>query len=64
MGDACPSPEKVPYRSQRAARDALKALKRNRRDGYGFLHVYRCGGHWHVGHGHKSRHRQPGRRFR
>ena len=52
------------YPSERAARGAIKALKRNRRDGWGFLHAYRCGGHYHVGHGHKTHQKTKGRKFR
>lgn len=48
---ACPQPEKRPYPSKRAARRALSTIYRNRANsGPGRLHVYKCGGHWHVGH--------------
>lgn len=60
----CSDPDKVRYRSERAARAAVKAVKRRRRDGAGFLHAYRCGSHWHIGHGHKSVPTETGKRFR
>jgi hypothetical protein len=60
----CPDLHKTPYPSESAARDAIKNLKRHRRQGVGFLHAYRCGSHWHIGHGHKSRRDKPGRKFR
>lgn len=50
----CDDAGKAIYVSEHAARDAVKGLKRARRDGGGFMHAYRCGGHWHVGHGHKD----------
>ena len=56
--------DKVTYPSERAARKAIKAIKRNRREGWGFLHAYRCGSHWHVGHGHKTWRTKPGGKFR
>lgn len=59
----CPHPDKVKYRSERAARAGVKAL-RGKRDGGEHLHAYRCGDHWHVGHGHKSWRTAPGRKFR
>ena len=48
----CPQPKKRPYRSERAAKQAMKTLYRNRANsGPGRLHAYRCpAGHWHVGH--------------
>ena len=47
----CPQPNKVPYRSKRAARRAIDGIYRRRANGGpGRLHVYACGGHWHVGH--------------
>lgn len=46
---SCPHPEKIAYRSERAARRGVKAM-RGKRDGGEPLHTYRCGGHWHVGH--------------
>lgn len=64
MGTPCKHPEKVLYRSERAAKTALHAVVNNGRGGGGFLHVYRCGGHWHIGHGSKSWRRTPGRKFR
>lgn len=50
----CPTPEKVQYASERAAKKAMRAILEAKRDGGGWLHVYRCGGHHHVGHGVKS----------
>lgn len=48
----CLTPEKKPYASQRAAKQAIRTLDRNRASGgHGRLHVYRCAaGHWHIGH--------------
>lgn len=48
----CPQPEKMPYTSKQAARQAIRTLFRTRANGGpGRLHAYRCpGGHWHVGH--------------
>ena len=64
MTSQCPHPEKVKYRSERAARAGVKAM-RGKRDGGEPLHAYRCGDHWHVGHDrHHRRITQPGRKFR
>lgn len=60
----CPHPEKIAYPSERSARAAIKSIKATKRDGGGFLHAYRCGAHWHVGHGHKSTPALPGRKFK
>jgi len=60
----CPTPEKIKYRSERAAKKALRSIINTGRDGGEHIHVYRCGGHWHCGHGHKSWHTKPGRKFR
>lgn len=60
----CEDEGKAIYVSEKAARGAIKGLKRARRDGGGHLHAYRCGGHWHVGHGHKETSRTRGRKFK
>lgn len=60
----CPHPDKVKYRSEKAARAGVKAM-RGKRDGGEPLHTYRCGDHWHVGHRTRERwHNKPGRRYR
>lgn len=61
---ACLFPDKVTYASERAAKKALRQIKNNGRGGAGFLHAYRCGGHWHIGHGHKTWRKTPGGKFR
>lgn len=61
---SCPHPDKIAYQSEAAARAGIKSLKRTRREGLGFMHAYRCGGHWHIGHGHKSKRDEPGKKFR
>lgn len=60
----CEESGKLCYPSVRAAKAAIKAMKRNRRDGGGLLMAYRCGSHFHVGHGRPTGHRVPGRKFR
>lgn len=60
----CPETGKLAYPSERSAKTALRQVKRHRRDGAGFIHAYRCGSHWHLGHGHKSTPTVPGRKFR
>lgn len=60
----CPHPDKVAYRSERAAKRALRSVHNTNRAGVGFLHAYRCGAHWHIGHGHKSTPSKPGRKFK
>lgn len=60
----CPHPDKVAYLSERAAKRAMRSIKTWQRDGGGFLHVYRCGGHWHLGHGAKTWRTEAGRKFR
>lgn len=37
---------KTEFTSRRRAKAALHALRRP----HGRMHVYRCGGHWHIGH--------------
>jgi hypothetical protein len=44
----CPTPAKVAHHSEVDARVHLAALRRV--GGSPDLTVYRCGGHWHVGH--------------
>lgn len=46
----CRFPSKHRYTSKRAARRGMVELYRNRKNGTGRLHVYKCGDHWHVGH--------------
>lgn len=66
----CEEAGKAKYASEHAARNAIKAIKRNRREGWGaVLHAYRCGSHWHVGHTDpgnrtKSKAKRNGRRRR
>lgn len=60
----CPETDKVIYRSERAAKKAARSLVNNNRAGLGLLRPYRCGGHWHVGHGGKRWQNRPGKRFR
>lgn len=40
---------KTEFESERAAKRALRSI----RSPHGRMHVYRCGGHWHIGHGNK-----------
>lgn len=60
----CPYPDKVPYRSERAAKAAMRSIVNHKRDGGEHIHAYRCGGHWHVGRGYKTRNVEMGRKFR
>lgn len=60
----CATADKVIYRSERAAKRAAREVVNFKRGGSGFLHAYRCGAHWHIGHGHKSEPKIPGRKFR
>lgn len=47
----CPTPDKRPYPSERAAKQGRATLYRNRKAGLGRVHAYKCpAGHWHVGH--------------
>lgn len=47
----CPSPEKSKFTSERQAKAALRSI----RHPHGQMQAYRCGAHWHIGHGHKTR---------
>lgn len=51
----CPTPEKTKFRSERAAKAGLRAIKHP----HGLMKAYRCGAHWHIGHGNLSRHMTP-----
>lgn len=42
----CPTPEKTTFKSERAAKAGLRAIKHPQ----GLLRPYRCGAHWHLGH--------------
>lgn len=57
----CPTPDKHPYPSERAAKQGRRTLLKNRAAGRGRLVVYPCGAHWHVGHSTESleRRRKP-----
>lgn len=45
----CPYPEKRAYRSEKAARKAMRLMLASRQHHSDHLHPYRCGGHWHLG---------------
>lgn len=66
MGTTCTNPEKITYRSERAAKAAVRDVQNHGRDGGTFLILrpYRCGMHWHIGHAEKARPTTPGKRFR
>lgn len=49
----CPTPDKHPYASERAAKQGIKTIRRTGADGGpGRLHAYCCPArsHWHIGH--------------
>lgn len=46
----CPFPDKASFTSERQAKRALRSIKNPQ----GWMHPYRCGGHWHLGHGTKT----------
>lgn len=58
----CPTPEKTAFTSERAAKKGLRSIKNPQ----GWMHPYRCGGHWHLGHGSRTRAKKTkqGRRAR
>lgn len=60
----CDTTDKIAYPSERSAKQAVRALKAKNRDGYGYLHPYRCGGHWHIGHGRSNKQNRPGKKRR
>lgn len=60
----CAITDKVSFPTEASAKRVGKSLKKKRREGYGFLRPYRCGGHWHLGHGTKTGQTKPGRKFR
>lgn len=47
----CPNPEKAAFISERQAKRALRSIKHPQ----GLMRVYRCGSHWHLGHGWRGR---------
>ena len=49
----CPTPNKVVFRVISRAQDVVDELRKRRVYGDNTLEVYKCGKHWHVGHGRK-----------
>lgn len=56
----CPDPGKHAFTSRRQAYTAMRRI----RHPHGRMKVYRCGGHWHFGHGERTRHFQARNRRR
>ena len=50
MSITCPESLKRAYPSRKAAKRVLREMRKQRHERGGRLIVYRCAGHWHIGH--------------